>query len=306
MGSYRSAKRRRTYYRRPMRKKVTTGRGITTQRDRATQYVKKRMPRQKKRQWISFSRKVQAVLQKNLGTRTVVFNDTGGINLPNTSQGIYTCCLYGFEGSTDASTNSGFKDMQTLLINDPTITKTGTPPINPVNGKIMFKSAVLDMTICNAKLEGENGPVELDIYEIHHKKFIDNLSLLSTFIDAETDTGTIAGAGTGLQLTQRGVTPFDLPMAMSQDGLTIYKKTKYFIPVNGTVTYQIRDPRNISLSGEYFEGNSGFAWPGKTRTLLLVAKNVVGFNQTTGLNIGVTRKYSYVAESTNSTLDQLL
>lgn len=306
MGPGRIAKRRRYSVKRTMRKGVRSGKGITTQFDRNTQYVKNRMPRYKRKQWVRFCRKVDAVISKKLGTRTVIFNDQLGVTIPNTAQQILTTCLYGFDGATDSATNCGSRDVLTILNNDPTITKTGTPPINPVNGKITFKSAIMDLTISNNPAE-QNGPLEVDIYEIHHKKFIQNTTLQGSFVDGESNTTPISGAGVGVSLQVRGATPFDVPMTMSQDGLTIYKKTKYFIPVNGTVTYQIRDPRNIQLSADNLNGNSGFAWPGKTRSLLIVAKNVVGFNQASNsIAIGVTRKYSYVAESTSTTLDQVL
>lgn len=289
-----------------MRRGVRSGKGITTQFDRNTQYVKTRMPRYRRKRWARFCKKVDAVYSKKLGTRTVVFNKQLGLTLNQTTQQIATLNLYGFDGAVDDNTNCGSRDILTMMINDPTITKTGTPPISPINGKIMFKSAVLDVTMANNPATN-NGPLEVDVYEIHHRKFVQNQTMQASFIDGELNSATISGAGIGLTLQQRGVTPFDLPIAMGQDGLSIYKKTKYFIPVNGTVTYQIRDPRNISFNAEQIHGNTGFCWPGKTRSLLIVAKNVVGFNQANNnLAIGVTRKYSYVTESTNLVLDQSL
>jgi hypothetical protein len=292
--------------RRMNRMRVRSGRGVTTQFDRNTQYVKKSMPRYKKRKWISFVKKVNAVTTSKLGTRTVVFNDSIGVVIPNTAQQIVSCSLYGFDGAIDSGTNCGSRDVLTIAVNEPTITKNGTPAINPINGKITFKSAVLDMTISNNPAE-TNGPLEVDVYEIFHRKFVKNNTLSGSFAEANANTETISGAGTGLDITNRGVTPFDLPTALSQDGLRIAKKTKYRIPVNGTVTYQIRDSRNILFNADSLNGQDGYAWPGKTRSILLVCKNTVGFNQAgNSVAVGVTRKYSYVTESTNLTKDQLL
>jgi len=68
-------------------------------------------------------------------------------------------------------------------------------------------------------------------------------------------TDTLAlGTGSVTSLTQRGVTPFDVPMLFAICDVNILKKTKYLIPQNGNVTYQIRLPRNFSITPRDLDG----------------------------------------------------
>lgn len=286
------------------KKNVTYGRGVTIQHDAQQQYRKKRMPRRKRRQWAKFVRKVAAVNVRNLGTRTVIFNTQMTFGSTGTQQNWETFCLYGWNSSqADSAFTCGNQDVQKIFNNDPEILKSG-PPVAPINGKIQMHSAVMDVTICN---NGVNS-VEMDLYVIHHRKWVNKNRLQEAFVAGTTNTGPINPSNTNeITYLKRGVTPFDIPNALSASGIKIVKKTKYFVPGSGgIVTYQVRDPKNHMVNADMMTNNSGFAWPGKTVSILIVQKNITGASEGTTLNVGCTRKYSYTVESTSQAEDNTL
>jgi len=85
------------------RKRVSSNTGILggTNADIRMIYRKKRMPKKKRKRWANFVKKVGAVEERSLGTRTVLFNDlitqTSGAT---TGQNTLTLCLYGFVNGT--------------------------------------------------------------------------------------------------------------------------------------------------------------------------------------------------------------
>lgn len=282
-------------------KKVSYGRGVTIQHDAQQQYSKKRMPRRKRRQWARFVKKVAAVNVRNLGTRTVLFNTQMSFATTTTTQSVYGFCLYGWNSTqADSAFTCGNQDMQKIFLNDPQIQKSGAPTA-PINGKIQMHSGVMDVTFCN----NGTSALEMDLYIVHHRKWVKSDVCVTGFSTAASNTGPINTSNPDeIGLGTRGSTPFDFPLALSSEGLKIMKKTKYFIPPNGgVVTYQVRDPKNHLVNADSMTSNSGYAWPGKTVTALVVIKNVTGISQAVTLNVGVTRKYSYTVESTSLAQD---
>lgn len=288
------------------KKKQKSGSGTTTQYDRILQYRRRRMPRRKKRSWVKFQRKVRAALQKDLGNRTILFNHllntTGSVTDATTQQGTAEVHLYGHKGSPDGPTQGGSRDILRIMNND-SVALDGS-------GKVRFRSAVLDITVRNAGSEHATPwPVELDVYEIGWYKRTAYLDCTAALVDGFAATGNI-NTGTGLTVSNRGVTPWECPEGISLGGFRIYKKTKYFLNTGQTMTYQVRDPRNHFYSrGDAIQTEvpSGVAWPGVTKTLLFIWKAVPGGLATDipRLYIGSTRKYSYSVMQENRDADNL-
>lgn len=299
----------RRSYRKSYGKKGSSGRGVTTQYDKSSIYKRRVMRGGKKRAWKSFVRKVHAVLEKDLGTRTIVRNNVGGIVGPvaNNLQGVYEVCLYGFKsGNPNADLSGGGfgqDDIATIVNNDTSI---------PATGAIRFRSGVLDLTIRNATgiaTTGEGGVanvrprIELDIYEITASKLTSYFTLAQALQDGFGATPNIDTA-TQLDLTVRGVTPFDCPAGLSTQGVKIWKKTKFMMAPDETITYQIRDPRSHFMTKQKINQSeipSGYNYPKMTKTLLIIAKTVPGWQTTVPatagapvrIQMGVTRKYTY-------------
>jgi len=296
--------RRNTYssrnnYRRPKyrnrKPKQSVSNTVTAQRDFNTQYRKKYMGRGKKRQWMKFVKKVNAVVNKDLGLRTVVFNDNITANTSGvTDQQALGFHLYGNRGASLGNT-LGANDLIRVFSNDPDIDQS-VGPLNPRIGKLMFGSAVIDMTINNV---GQTD-VELDLYFGFHRKDVTNTNLIADLTDAtlEEPINNLI-PNTSLDILKRGVTPFDLPTGISQSGFSILKKQKVLLKVGQQTFIQHRDPRNHVIEWNNIK-LTGYAVRKLTFSILAVYKPIVGFTEgNANLAFGVTRKYSYTANVSN-------
>jgi len=262
------------------------------------------MPRWKKRAWKRFSQKVNAVAEKSLGSRTIMFNDQVSlqvalVNNQASSQNLDAFALYPLK-----NTGSDVKNDIARISDD---TDLGT------TGKAIFHSGIFDMTVRNTSTRdgGSSNPpitLEVDCYEITAGKTFETASsattLVGCFLEAEADTSTIPGQGTGLSIVDRGATPWDFPSALSEYRIRIWKKTKFFIGENQTFTYQMRDPKRHVVDRQRMK-IGGENMPGMTRFLMVVMKPTPGYTyqdmnyDTAQIDIGITRKYLYkVNEST--------
>jgi len=288
-------------------------RGVTSQRDSTLIYRKKSMPRRRRKRWVNFVRKVIAADNKQIGTKTLVYNGSTDLEtFGDQQQNIGACHLYAASPLDDVSAVNeiGLKDLRTMLAQDP---ETQNP-----TDKVMFASAVLDITMTNTSPQitlpnedTQRPPLEVDVYDIIYRKESDWQSLTELFNQTLNETNAITSGGTqSLNILARGWTPFDATQALATTGIKILRKTKYFIPYLDSVTYQVRDPRNRSLTRSDVYNTSktrGYLAPkGRaTRTILIVSKPVAGLApndpllQTSNLRVGATRKYSYKIMQTN-------
>jgi len=231
--------------------------------------------------------------------------------------GITSVCLYGHK-----STTSRFNDMNYLASQENAANSTAAAgETTDLTTKFMFQSAVLDVTVRNTSHfvgseDSPTVPIEMDVYELNVGVNVDNTANdirlpENMFEKAQNDTKTIAGDLTSdLTITQRGVTPWDLPTALARYKIKILKKTKYFLSPGQTMTYQYRDPgRHVMVKQRMLE-TDGYSRPGTTKTLLFIYKAVPGFgvgplggDAAEQVHIGVTRKYLYKLEGMNDTRD---
>lgn len=300
------------------RRNIHSGIGITTQHDQRRVYQKRSMPQRRKRAWKSFVRKVHAAAEKEMGSRTVIFNKT--IQFSNTTSGnqISGCVyLYGKASSGDTHARDLYNIHTYENVGDPTAAAGTT--LDPTT-KFLFQSGVLDVTFKNNSTFTDTGPtiksageakLEVDVYEIMVRKPTGDYStLLDQFEDLLADNVTqskaIGGTGTEIAHTLRGVTPFDLTFSLSRYGIRILKKTKYVVPNQDTFTYQVRDPNRRTATKRELANDLGFNMPGWTRVIYFTAKLVpdltVGATVNTyqeGLVVGATRKYFYKIEGVN-------
>lgn len=319
MGS--SFKRRKmTHGRR--RKGISSGRGLTFEHDRQFMYRKKRMPRRKKRRWLRFGRKVRAVADGTLGTRTVLFNSQKQYTLSSANQQLSkNFTLYGWSSN---DTNQPWHNDIAYIMN---LENTGNPTAaagvtQGKDTKVLFKSGVLDLTIRNTSYQTDTpstivaeATAEVDLYEwvMGREAELDGVNIgtgttvfkTNDYAQTEyaiTDNNAVPST-TIVDLENRGATPFDCTAPLGDFRIKILKKTKFFIRGGQTITYQIRDPKNRTLDRKDLKqttvGQGGFNLPRVTRNILLVGKLVPGFtlgagsNMTLSMDAGVTRKYSY-------------
>jgi len=324
-------------------RRQTSGHAASTYHDQRFIYARKPMPRRMRKRWKRFRNKVLAVSEKDLGSRTVVFNRTynWSNNVADTS-GLANQALYPY----NSGGGSPFSDLGDIIA----LENQGNPTVVAgdrisATTKFIFKSAVMDLTITNGSMISElvdmeatyvansRAILELDIYEcVCSKPLFDNTAavgdLISAFAAGANDTANIGGAGTGIAWTAtagaspnftancvRGATPWDMPAALSQFGVKVMKKRKFFVPNQQTITYQVRDPKRRVASYERLREKTGTNLPGWTRWLYITYKMVPGIplgdeavvgNGIEQIHIGCTRKYFYKIEGFNEDRDRFL
>lgn len=303
--------------------KQSSGRGVTSQHDSRRIYKKSWMPRRRKQQWARFKKRVNAARFSNEGTRTVVYNDrikeiaiTPYSPIVPALQAWSTCCLYGWRGKKDGTfLPNGYSDIRDIAFRDSDI---------PYQGKVMFKSGVLDCTYVNNSeiqqlVEGnwvtkQQCVMELDIYEIYYYKDRHQYSDLDSALTE--DTTDPIGSGAEPNISYVGVTPWDNTQAISNLGFKIMKKTKYFIGAGQAVTYQMRDAANHLFDKYEILDDSfpdQFVKRKVTKGLLAIGKAVpyilpddASERIYSSFSAGYTRKYSYVNYQTDETKDKWL
>lgn len=320
-GSARSTRSVRPRYSqsRSMRRRMPVeGRGVTNQHDRQMIYRKKSMPRYKKRGWKRFKSKVNAVAEKELGSQTVVFN--GSYEKGNQTNGQHG--IIGFGLYTQSSTVPQYNDLKNIsgIVNDSGDFTNVLGVIVKPSTKYIFKSAVLDLTMRNVceDLEGNllaGATLEVDIYELTVKKVGNDADVVfnevtTYFGKADSNTDVIGGTGTGINIYKRGITPWDVPLALSQYGVKIWKKTKMFIANGQTATYQYRDPKRHVITQESMMNTESCNRP-FTKHIMIIFKVVPGFTPSAlgmeeRLIVGCTRKYLYKVEGNNEDRDRLI
>lgn len=305
------------------RKYQTSGIGVTNEHDRQRVYRKRSMPYRKKRRWKSFTRKIQYISEKELGTRTIVFNRQ--FTNSNSTAGQHLLSTLAIYGQT--STYNHLNDLKNIsnVENNANPTLTDGISVDDTT-KIFFQSAIFDLTIRNSTqmntgttgvpiwVAANDANIEVDIYEIVSPRlFQSENDLYDCFSLAQGDTKDLAdpaAIGTGLQVQNRGCTPWDVPHALSYFRLKILKKTKYRISYGNTITYQMRDPRRHVTSIGRIKDQTGCNRPGWTKFLFIITKVVPGLTQGPDngnyrpqLDFGVTRKYMYKLEGANMSRD---
>lgn len=288
---------------------------MTAQHDRQFVYGRRRMPYRKRRRWGRFVRKVGAVSLKQCGLRTVVFNKASFFsnNLPQ-QHGVGSVALYSQTSTvTDMNDLNYIGNMENFAAN-PTSAAGETVQLGT---KIYFRSAILDVTIRNTSFTSITNvievPLEVDLYQITFAT-VGRDSVAGAYVNtkafydvATADTQIIKGtAGFDVDIDKRGCTPFDVPLASSRFKAKILTKRKYFVPPGGTITYQLRDPKNRATIIQELREREGCNRAGWTKHLLIIFKAPPGYTVGTLANevqeridVGITRKYSYKIEGLN-------
>ena len=305
------------------RKYSKTSNGILggTNADNRLIYRKKRMPARRRKQWKRFVQKVNFVGERDLGTRTVLFNEKiTTANSNDGKQGCLTFALYSFNNETKGWMNDLYQICSGENLGNPTAAAGGT--VTP-NTKVMFHSAVMDVTIRNTStynngttdVQTAEAALELDVYEMTMRnESSDNGAIyysISQCLNAYDDPE-IGGTGTGIEIQDRGASPFEFGSQMARFGIKIWKKTKYFIPNGQTITFQARDPkRHVARYGD-INSQEGWNRKGWTKHYFVVYKLVPGLTRGTtvgtykdAITVGLTRKYSYKIEGFNEPREKL-
>jgi hypothetical protein len=278
--------------------KQKSGNGITQQYNRSNQYRFKKMPRYKKRGYVKQIRRFDHLLNKSLGSQSVVFNEGTSVTSDSSNQCLSALMMYGARGTNTGAT-VGNNDINRIFQN------IATDASNPELIKLRFETGVLDVTITNVST-GDIPKVEMDVYEVYFYQETNDANFLAQINVAENYTKNINPAGSGLVLGNRGVTPFELPAIGQMAKYKIFKKTKYFLDTNQVMTYQMRDAKNYVVDRLEIANTTNFVQERMTKGILVIGKLVPGNSgdAQVRLTMGCTRAYHYKVNEKASTNDQ--
>lgn len=293
-------RRRMGSYKRRIAPKIRAGQGITQQYNRSSQYRYKRMPRYKKRAYRKKVQLVNHIINKSLGTQSVVFNEGSIVEtVDSVNQAASTFLMYGANGTSNNS-NTGMGDLNRIFQN----IDSGDSPY-----KFRFESAILDITMTNVST-GDNdlsfSKLEVDVYEVMFRQETQAVNFSSAITLAQANTTNINPAGIGLNILNRGVTLFELPALGSFLSYKILKKTKYFIDYGQCITYQMKDNKNYSVDRMDIRESTGFVLEKMTKGIFVIHRLVPGNGPGARgrLAYGATRAYHYVHNLLSTTNDQ--
>lgn len=270
--------------------KNTSGIGVTSQYDRRLQYRRRPAPRRLKRKLRKFYKRWKSQLLKTLGSNIAIKNEetTIGLTGTGTNQAVGAFHLYGTSGIDIGAIERGGGDLNDIF--------SGDSRVNTGESKLLFSTGILDITMYANEFNGENPTVkaEVDIYEVLYTDETKESSLTACINTSRTQTETIPGFVSELNLSTRGVSLFDFPALTQQVGMKILKKTKVFLSPGNFTTYQIRNTKNVYVSKEDITDSDGFVKPWTTRGLVVIMKPVTGAAlEDININFGITRRYNY-------------
>lgn len=310
--SYKSNKRQKKMTDYKYSKKSVAIEGTTRQRDDRLLYVKKRMPKGKRKQWKKFVNKVHAVEIRDRGLQTIKYNQNGvtSTTVNPLSQSYKAVHLYG-AGATAGE--PGSRDLNQLGTDvqvkaENWVKRVGgdvnvTIPTSANTVEIRMQSASLDTYIKNT------GNVTL-IFEVYHLWYVKNNSAPS-FGDAtgwveskedikqEWDGTTLTSLG---QVNMNGfnTTLFDESQFISKLGCTVKSMREIYLEPGQLHHMQIRDSKNYNINlfnYQLQEGTNyqGYVDPKLTESYVIVAKNVDSAVEGT-YTVNACRTYRYTIE----------
>lgn len=266
---------------------------LTDQYDAMTSYKYRPLPYYKRRA----AYKKKTTFAKNLealeATQTVSFRDVQTLSFVGTAQPYYFTALYGTNG-TNIVGNTGMQDLNLVANNDIT------------TGSSVYRFKYAENTIEFRNTTSQD--IILDVYEVYFRSSSQtHVNFAQMVSDAVTETPTISGAGTGIDLNQKGVKPFDLPVLCKN--MKITKMTKFQVKPTEMMSYCMRSRQRNRLFAEDMVVNAArtnFVKPKLTRGVLLIFKLATDSASSFAVDIDSFRTYRYTRPGVTSARDQRL
>jgi len=266
--------------------------GLTSHYDRQVQYRKRRtrFSRKKRR----FQRSVRRVDLAGLAPRTNLINSNQAIGNAASKGSWGVFWLNGRNGDTAKYWEIGGSDLASCASN------VGTAGSKD---KIFFGRSVLDITVTN-KSDG-NANQELDIYELAFYEDTTATNFDDIIQTQYNNVTKLASATNKITMADRGASLFDFGQALATCKAKILKKTKYFLGVGVSVTYQMKGKPFYATVDQCYDNkaiNAGSPiLAGKTRALVCMWKPVAGYETlVSNLYFGATRKYTWKEKESNT------
>lgn len=306
---------RRKFPRKRRFRSTKTGTLITREKDHNVTYRlrKKKLPRSK----LTLYRTIRNINDKKLGSRTVMFYSRKTVlNTTTTDQIVFDCGLYTGRDASIFERN----DINRIVSLENTGNSTAaTGETVDDTTKFMFQNGHFELRIRNTSYTAAAGLIEnatqyVDIYEMVSSKTWEGASEVSPracFQTADTDTKALNNAtANSMAITNKNVTPWDIPTAFSNYGLKILKKTSYCIENGREISYALHDSKRRVYNKNYIINKARSNLPYATKWLLIIAK--AGPNQELGtlstnlqqeLKYEIIRRYNYRIEGFNESRD---
>lgn len=292
-------------------KRVGESTPLTYDNDFKTDYRYRRMPRRRKRRWVSFVRKVNAVtMKKQQGLKKVLFYGIKNLTTVANQSGTTDMMMYSADGSAvldNADIGAIFRGhLGATVFND----QNSFAAIGNAQKKLQFESCQMECTVRN--LGSVSAIVE--VYYVRCRKAhaqtnldsgntaagIYHLGFLKQTQVQDLEESTILGTGPQVS-TQIGTTPFQSPRFC--ETFKILRRKKYQIAPGNTISFLLKDPRNRTIEA----GNvrSQLFIPFTTHGYLCQFYGVPGLDSgpvhamACNLIFSYTRKYQYYAPLSN-------
>jgi len=231
---------------------------ITGHHDYKVDYVRKRMPRRKRKRWTSFKKKVDYIADKRLGLKKWVINDVQRVQSLADTTNYFSTELYSIDGVT------GHKDVGDIAraTMDPTIfddlQNSTLSTLTNTSKLITFESANIEVSITN----NATTSVILECYHFKCRKdgrqfsngALNNpggyyeMGFLKQGVPTDPDTGEQPDPSNSDPLTvfTVGSTPFQSPFFCSH--FQIVRREKFTVPAQGTIQKSLRIPMNKTVN----------------------------------------------------------
>lgn len=246
----------KSFYRtRTKTKNKVQDRGVmTSQRDVKTIYRRKPMPRRRRKQWVSFKRKVTATQIANSALMSFFRQQVMYLTTAANASSFTTATIYSYGGinGTEGTTGSASGTGQGDDLVDFWTTKYGLTSVGR-SRKTMFASACMDVHIRNS---GAASGI-LEIYEIiarrdYGSSSVSYDSIEELYTNGFTDT-VATPLFTAVTSSTLGSTPFQNKLFCQQ--FKVLKKTRVEISAGETISMQMRDPKNRVAYGAEMNAN---------------------------------------------------
>lgn len=267
-------------------KSLSTSAPLTTQYDSRRLYKYKRMPRRKRRAWVKFSRKVQAVTNA-LATHYLSYTSTSTQSPAAGTQAYGSALVYGVSGISQTHGNHDIRE----IVADLGFTSSK-------QFKLIFKSATLDAEWSTPTTN--TCSVTLDMYEVIIRKDIPQATsnnIGDMFYEGINSLTKAPGSTNHLVAGAVGVTPFQSKLFCQN--IKILSKTRVLMSPGQTCHKEVRDAKNRYL--QYTDAyNHMMGKAGWTRGFFWVAEAVtdgVLFSPSFTINYADIRNYNVQYDS---------
>lgn len=231
---------------------------LTYDNDFKTDYRYKRMPRRRRRRWISFSRRVNhVILRGQQGLKKEIFRRLQTLSSTSGSCGFTEQMLYTADGDPGVHAADVGQLFRGHLGVDAFDNANNLASLSNASKQLRFESAQLEITITNS---GNNKAI-VESYYIRCRKQHAQTNATATncvsgvyqlgFIKQDQvrdeETGNTVGLGKQTEF-QVGTTPFQSPRFCSV--FKILRRRKYTIAPGNSVSWILKDPRNRRITAE--------------------------------------------------------